>query len=77
MGEHELWKLYQLNRGVSEISDDGSTDGDPQGVSEQTAVMGDLGTEAFHLLFAGMGTVCRLSQQRLQVCEGSHSRNEK
>ena len=55
MGEHELWKLYQLNGGVSEISDDGSTDGDPQRVSGQTAVMGDLGTEAFHLLFAGMG----------------------
>ena len=40
---------------MSEISDDGSTDGDPPGVSEQTAVLGDLGTEASHLLFAGMG----------------------
>lgn len=78
MGEHELWKLYQLNGGVSEISDDGSTDGDPQGVSEQTAVLGDLGTEASHLLFAGMGgPFAGLSQRRLQGCEGSHSRNEK
>lgn len=67
-------ETVSAKQGVSEISDDGSTDGDPQGVSEQTAVMGDLGTEASHLLFAGMGTVCRLSQQRLQVCEGSHSR---
>lgn len=70
MGEHELWKLYQLNRGVSEISDDGSMDGDPQGVSEQTAVMGDLGTEASHLLFAGMGTVCRAEPMEIAGVRG-------
>lgn len=56
---------------MSEISDDGVRMVTPEGVSEQTAVMGNLGTEASHLLFAGMGTVCRLSQQSCKCARGA------
>ena len=39
-------------------------------MSEQTAVMGDLETEASHLLFAGMGTVCRAEPTEIAGVRG-------
>ena len=56
---------------VSEVSDDWGTDGDLSR-NKQTAVMGDLGTEASHCYLQGWGPFAGLNQQRFQVREGSH-----
>lgn len=59
MWEHELWKLHQLNGGVSEVSDDG--DGDGGGarwtLKEQTESHDGRSGNRSLLLAAGPGTV--------------------
>lgn len=53
-------------------------EGEPGELSgnRQKATMVDLGTEASYLLL-GQGLCSGLSQQRLQMGEGSHLKNEK